>query len=103
MKLYDLVKELLEKHPQLRSSDKRLIWAVWHRKSLVVGNTEEPRISKIMFMDYMNAPQSESITRARRKVQENHPELAATAEVQHERDKKELTKGTFVYRETVKE
>lgn len=99
MKLYDTVKMILVKYPYTRNSDKRLIWFVWSYKQAIQHYVKEPRISRILFMDYMNMPSSESITRARRKVQENHPELRSTKPVQDLKDAKELTKGTFVFRE----
>lgn len=95
-KLYDIIKVLLEKYPELRSSDKKLQWAVWTEKNLVGELNELKYITKNSFY---NAPPSESITRARRKVQENHPELQATKAVKEARDKKEATKGMFAYHE----
>lgn len=95
-KLYDLVKELLTEYPELRNSDKKLQWAVWTRKGLVGEYRGAPIITKNSFY---YAPPSESITRARRKVQENHPELQAVKAVKDARDKKEATKGMFAYHE----
>ncbi len=92
IKLYDHVKRLLEKYPELRSSDKKLLWATWYSMKLVF----EGVITKD---DFYRAPSSESVTRARRKVQEDHPELASTPQVQARKDEKEATKGKFVYRE----
>jgi len=100
MKLYDVVKTLLENVPELRNSDKKLLWSVYIKKGLVqVSATNNPMLSKITLMDYLNAPSAESVTRARRKVQENHPELQATSSVVNQRRKKQATKGTFIYRE----
>jgi hypothetical protein len=101
MRIYDIVKDILEKSPACRDSDKRLIWNVWNRKTLVQINRDDLRQSRILFMDYMNAPSSESITRARRKIQELHPELQSSEAVRKMKDKKEETKGSFVYREEV--
>ncbi len=99
-KIFDLVKELLTEHPSLRDSDKKLLWAVWWKKRLV--QAQKPlAISRILYMDYMNAPSSESITRARRKVQEMYPELAATKPIEKRRRVKEQTKGTFIFNEEV--
>lgn len=93
MKLYDLVKSLLVEHEELRNSDKRLLWAVWWKKGLVNRDS----ITRASF--YL-APSAESVTRARRKIQELHPELQATEEkVRRARQQKEETKGTFVFRE----
>lgn len=100
MKLYDRVKAILESYPDTRSSDKKLIWAVWWQKGLIqteAGMTID--FSRILFMDFLNAPTPESITRARRKVQESHPELQSKKRIYEARKAKEETKGTFVYRE----
>lgn len=51
--------------------------------------------------DFLSTTISESITRARRKVQEEHPELAASPVVEAMRKEKEEEKGTHVYREKV--
>lgn len=101
MKLYDRVKKILEKYPNTRNSDKELMWAVWWEKQLIQTEAGKPvAVSRIMYMDFLNAPMPESITRARRKVQELHPELAPTRDaVKRARKVKEETKGTFVFRE----
>jgi len=96
-KLYDIVKDLLVTYPELRNSDRKLLWAVWWKKGLVIG--DEPERSFIKRDSFYSAPPSESVTRARRKVQENHPELMASKAVQEARDKKESTKGMFAYHE----
>ena len=75
MKLQDIVKIILTEYPQTRQNDKRLIWFVWNFKQGTKLNYERPQLSKILFMDYMQMPSSESITRAKRKVQEAYPEL----------------------------
>lgn len=94
MKLYDTVLKLLEDYEQLRNSDKKLIWCVWYKQGL--SNTS------ITKEDFLRAKSSESITRARRKVQELHPELQATSTVKMRRAEIERQKGTFVYREQLK-
>lgn len=96
MVIYDLVKNLLEDYPKLRNSDKKLIWTVWYRMGFNNGEvmTKEQFISP-------DLPPIESITRARRKVVENHPELEADDPVEKARRKKAEEKGTFIYREKV--
>jgi len=94
MKLYELTKLLLEQYEPLRSDDKKLLWATWNKMGLV----ENESISK---KNYYRAPSSESVTRARRKVQENSPELQATKEVKKFREDIQNKKGTHVYREKV--
>jgi uncharacterized pyridoxal phosphate-containing UPF0001 family protein len=96
MKVYDQVKDLLTQYPELRDSDKKLLWIVWHKLGLL-QRTEATNF--ITYPNYMKAPSSESITRARRKVQELHPELGASVAVAQERQEKAEQKGTFIFRE----
>lgn len=91
-KLYDQIKQMLEDHPNLRSSDKNLIWKVWELEERVVNG-------KISEYGFATATSPESITRARRKVQELCPWLQAQKEVRKVRTEKAHSKGTFVFRE----
>ena len=83
MKVYDLVKKILEESESTRNNDRLLIWEVMRKtwKTNVTGDT----ISK---EDFMEAPSFESITRARRKVQEIHPHLQANKKVKSWRDRR---------------
>ncbi len=101
MKLYTVVESILRNYPQTRNSDKRLIWFVWNYKEGTQLNYIHPALSKITFMSYMQMPSSESITRARRKVVENNPELKSNKVVQALKDVKESKKGMFAYHETI--
>lgn len=89
MKVYDLIKKLLTEYPELRSSDKRLIWKVWETQGL-----STTYITKQDFLDKAELP--ESIRRARQAVQEAHPDLKGNGN-----GKKEASKGTFVFRERI--
>lgn len=96
MSTYDLVKELLEKHPKLRDSDNLLMWTVWHRLGLTSGDKGNYYIT---MKNFAKAPSTETIRRSRQKVQENHPELQASEPVKKMREDIENTKGDFVYME----
>jgi len=98
MKIYDLVKELLTDYPALRDSDKKLMWALWWRMNLLETYNGQSCISREKFY---KAPASESITRARRKIQEDHPELCSSSQVVKARKEKEETGGMFVYHEKI--
>lgn len=99
MTLFNTVKKLLEDYPKLRNSDKSLLWAVWWKKGLI--QTQSPNsLSRILYMNFLQAPSSESVTRARRKVQELFPNLDSTGMVKVKRHQKELTKGGFVFTES---
>lgn len=65
----------LRNYSQTRSSDKLLLWKI-------VARDKE----SITYQDFLNAPAMESVTRARRKIQEQHPELRAVKEVEEQRN-----------------
>lgn len=94
MKLYDIVKNLLSKHKEYRDSDRDLIWAVWEQ----MGYARNGMLLKSSFIN-PDCPNTETIRRSRQKIQEENPELQASAKVQQLRKTKELTKGTFIYSE----
>lgn len=72
-----VVRRLLTQNPELRDCDKRLVARVW--KSQVGSYDKLGQISMLSFLTtYCNTEliaSPDSITRARRKVQELHPEL----------------------------
>ena len=92
MTLYDIVYKLLKDHPTLRSDDKKLTWSVWAKEGLAWETMTKEA--------YLKATSAESITRARRKVQEEHPELCANEIVTNYRSELEhkaiQTKGSFI-------
>lgn len=100
MKTYDLVKQILEEDKASRDSDKRLMFMVWNRQGLLVRDRGDIFLSWRKFKDQAIMP--ESITRARRKVIEHHPELEPiSAKVKTRRKERENTKGLFAVREDV--
>lgn len=102
MKLYDTVKHILISYPDTRNSDKALIGEVLRHIGAVrtvdyFGDTEAVLLDRLLSG---SIPSFESITRARRKVQELHIELEATSsEVRIARNQKQSTKGAFIYTE----
>ena len=94
MKLYNLVKQILNYDELARNSDKQLLWRVFEELGI-----KEEYITKDQFM---SMPSSESITRARRKVQELNIELRSNMTIQRARNKIKQQKGTHVFREEVK-
>jgi hypothetical protein len=70
--MIDIVKDLLIANPRLRDHDKELIVAVWKRE---VGEEVGMLDFFSMFMDGKRISLPETITRARRKVQQAHEEL----------------------------
>ena len=96
MKLYDKIRSMLTVNSELRNSDRKLIWDVMLFEGIILKYGQSFVIDKRKFM---NGVSFESITRARRKIQENHPELQASEEVQKHRKEIENQKGTHIYRE----
>ncbi len=93
MKLYDQVYELLKNYPELRNSDKKLTWSIWRRELKL-----EPS-QPIEYRKYLEATSFETISRARRKVQEAHPELGPSAVIAKSRESKKKSKGAFIFTE----
>lgn len=95
MKLYTIVEKLLRNKPELRNSDKALMWEVWNLQGLIYTNS----INQCSFMNKAALP--ENIRRTRQKIQEHYPELRSSESVLVEKKQKQNQKGTFVYREKV--
>jgi len=91
-KIYYLVKEILTGFPKTRDSDKELLWAVWQREGKV-------KWEKLDHTDFLTATTPESVTRARRKVQQLNVSLRATVATQRKRKEKQQTKGKYIYSE----
>jgi hypothetical protein len=98
--VYDVVKRILENNPTARDSDKLLCWLVWKEKGLLnVGLFGGETINDDRFLRYATSP--ESITRARRKVQELHRSLRPSEKASPWRKRKQDSKGTFIFREPI--
>lgn len=81
-KVYGKVEHLLATIPETRSSDKRLFCEYLKNEGVDINAPfVEVMLSKI--------PSYESVTRTRRRLQEHHPEYAATAEVEQFREDNE--------------
>lgn len=92
MKIYDLVKQILEASELARNNDKFLMWMIWDKEGVLLGNT-------LTAEGFKRGTSPESITRARRKVQELHPELQAAGGVWERRQAIRRQKGTHIFRE----
>lgn len=76
------VEAVLRQHPETRNSDKKLILKVWERFGVKVP--EE-------FVEvYLKLPCSESITRSRRKAQEQFVELRADDKIEFARELQDM-------------
>jgi len=72
-----VVEELLEKYSSLRDSDRKLVVNVWGNELLQVG-IDPDKITGRQLLTIIGGGRlssSESITRARRKAEEDRPEL----------------------------
>lgn len=97
MKLYDLVLKLLTDKPELRNSDKLLMWEIWKKQGLI-NTYDQIKLSDFLY----KAHNPESIRRCRQKIQETHTDLGPTKEeVKEIREEKAKAKGTFVFRDIV--
>ena len=93
MKLYEEIKMLLIAYPELRDSDRKLIWEIWKRQGVVKGDA-------LRFEDFMLAALPENIRRTRQKIQEKFEGLRSSVPVQEIKKDKQHYKGTFAYRST---
>lgn len=81
MTIKDKVKAILTQLPEMRSSDKKLLLYIWGRQGLVLTPEQQQ-----IFME--KCLPAESITRARRIVREENPELRGSEEVEQQRHNK---------------
>lgn len=97
MKVYDKVKYFLEAFPQTRDSDKLLIYLYWNNQQLRVFGKQGDLTKEFLLG---SATSSETIRRCRQKIQEENPELRSSRQIQKIKDRKQGTKGAFIYDET---
>lgn len=95
MKLYNLIYKLLIDRPDLRNSDRRLMWAVWERE----GAISYGALTLDSFL--RKSTSSESIRRTRQKIQQEYPNLQASKHVEDMRKAIEDKKGTFIFRQII--
>jgi len=89
--LYMRIKGLLESDRKYRNSYKELFWKLWEDDGAVVDNC----ITRERF--FMLATKPETLRRKCQMVRHSHPELKADKAVQELRDKKEKTKGAWIW------
>ena len=91
-RVYDKVKSLLQDYPDLRDSDKRLIWV------FIKGYPFD--FSPMSYEQFNGATEPETITRCRRKIQERFPELRSSKEIQAARSEVARQRGTHIFRKS---
>lgn len=89
-KVEELVEKVLREYPDSRNDNFILIYRVYREinEDLVL---RELFFQVMLYHKEYELPSFESITRARRKLQNKYPELKPTKEVQELRDKEEMT------------
>lgn len=96
--IYDRVYEILKISEEARNNDKLLMIMIWRDEDRYSDLIQGDFISIKEFIYNKKFTSSESITRARRKVQADFKELEATKpSVKRARSQKEQTKGDFVF------
>ena len=83
----NLVKSILEENEQSRNSDNYLYMQILKKKNIDLQNLTVADF--LQNMKELGAPPFESVRRARQKVQERYPDLAATAKVKEARAEQE--------------
>lgn len=86
-KTIQLVKAILEKYPETRDDD-NLLWA----KVLEAVNFDSSDMTLSFVLENVKRyglPSFQTVSRARRKVQQDHPELKGTARIQQKRKEQE--------------
>lgn len=89
MTLKTLIYKLLVKYPELRDSDRLLVWKVWELQG-IAGD----QISKYDFMS--QAEHFENIRRTRQKIQEEYPEVKSSKRVQEIKDEIAEMNGSHI-------
>jgi hypothetical protein len=87
-KIQKSVSELLKSYPQFRDDDKLLVANIWY-KQLLDKNIDPEKISAKSFLEFYSndiLTNSDIITRARRKVQEENPELRGSTWVERHKE-----------------
>ena len=95
--LYTTIHQLLIDNPELRGSDKKLMWRIWE----LGGHVISPHylIFQAFIRDDCTTP--ETIARCRRKIQERFPELQAGNNARKQRELKANMKGNHIFNSKV--
>lgn len=93
--LADKVKVLLQAHPHLRDSDKKLVANIWVLDVTSIHNTGIENITSYQLLNDLaegKLTNHDSITRARRKVQEQNPSLRGSRYEDKQKEEKDTRK-----------
>lgn len=100
--IHDLVKRILEQKPETRNSDMALYIALvrYFEDENGLNITGKPFVYVLYNLKELGLPSLESVGRARRKIQEQHPHLQSEKKVKKMREEQEeeyrkYSKGIF--------
>lgn len=88
IKVQDSVKNLLEAYPKLRDNDVRLVASYYYNNISNINQMSAINLLEVMVNG--NLPSPDTITRARRKLQEKHPELRGVNYVDRQKLEKQV-------------
>jgi len=100
LKHIEIVEEFLTKYPKLRDDDNRLIANIWHKylcsKDLVPKDLKTTEFLKLYSEG--DIPSPTSITRCRRKIQEENPDLRGKVWDKRHKIAEEISKDIVQHR-----
>jgi hypothetical protein len=80
IRIKDKVKQILEDYPQCRGDDLQLVWRYYTQYTGI-------RMKFSMFRELLLAPAPETLSRRRRELQHEYPELQPTKRTRHKRER----------------
>lgn len=97
MTVIDTVKEILEKYPESRESDKVMIFMVWSKA--IYGTPTGYDQIVVDINTAFQLPNTETIRRSRQELMAKFPHLQGSEYIRRMRKKYEKNKGTHIFRE----
>lgn len=88
LKVQEQVQILLETYPKLRDNDTRLVASYYYNNISNINQMSAINLLEVMVNG--NLPSPDTITRARRKIQEKHPELRGVKYLERQKLEKQV-------------
>lgn len=88
LKVQEQVQILLETYPKLRDNDTRLVASYYYNNISNINQMSAINLLEVMVNG--NLPSPDTITRARRKIQEKHPELRGVKYAERQKLEKQV-------------
>ncbi len=112
VKVYDIVKDILQRVPETRNSDQKLMYFVWKRQGFCNSDNYGVRFNNVEC--FLEAAHPKSIIESRRQLQRDQEEkirngndipdselVIANKEVLALRESRNAQKGTHIFRDQV--